>query len=172
MPSTMNLRKEDFNLDQITAKHDLSKVITINHASNPLINLTKFRHLIVHPMNFKNPAISSESEEFPFRENSIQLNVKSAGITVNTSIDYRYLFQSRYWDHISSVSENLIHLFVEYSPGNVETAGSFSKLSKKMLKCDKLSRIDRFTAYMFPFADINRVELLSQFTTFIFIFDG
>ncbi|KAL8644291.1 MAG: hypothetical protein Q9210_007325 [Variospora velana] len=106
------------------------------------------------------------------RVNSVYLHTTEARLPLHTGLkDFR---QNKYWRANEDSTRELLQLFAQdrkCSDVLLSNNRSLSDLAEKQLESEVIDTYSRFSVYMFPEADEERIRLLAQSVILIFIFD-
>ena len=107
------------------------------------------------------------------RSNSISLHTQASKLPLHTGLrDFR---QNKHWRASEEATKALLELFSKdqrCSQVILFNQISMSSLAENQLKTAASDAYSKFSIYMFPEADENRIQLLGQCLVLIFIFDG
>ncbi|KAL9020014.1 MAG: hypothetical protein Q9185_002753 [Variospora sp. 1 TL-2023] len=106
------------------------------------------------------------------RASSVYLHTTAARLPLHTGLkDFR---QNKYWRANEESTKELLQLFAQdrkCSDVLLSDNRSLSDLAKKQLENEVIDTYSRFSVYMFPEADEERIRLLAQSVILTFIFD-
>ena len=152
------------NLSALTSPNEIELLCPINYMHD---------YIPYHARWLKSQPISLSRFFMEPTTNGIDLHTQAAKLPIYTGLeDFR---QNRYWRATMKASEDLLELFAKDRRSSeviLLNGASMSSLAEKQLKMGISETFCRFTIYMYPEADENRIQLLGQCMVLIFVFDG
>ena len=154
----------EYNLSALTSPNETELLCPINYMHD---------YLPYNARWLKSQPISLSRFFLERTNNGIDLHTQAAKLPIHTGLeDFR---QNKYWRASMKASEDLLELFAKDRRSSeviLSNGASMSSLVEKQLKTGVSETYCRFTIYMYPEADKNRIQLLAQCMVLIFVFDG
>ncbi|KAL9007938.1 MAG: hypothetical protein Q9173_006887 [Seirophora scorigena] len=104
---------------------------------------------------------------------SVDIHATAAQLPLHTGLDN--FWQNKHWQANEDSTKELLKLFAEdrrCADVMLSKNFSLSSLAREQLKSEVIDTYSRFSVYMFPEADEERIRLVAQSVILIFIFDA
>lgn len=164
----------EYNLSALASPHEIELLCPINHLYDYLpYNARWLKSQPISLSRFSTASKECKSASVDHQSNSICLHTQAAKLPLHTGLrDFR---QNKYWRANEEATKELLKLFAidrRCSEVILSNRASMSSLAESQLKTAVSDTYCRFSIYMFPEAEENRIQLVGQSVVLIFMFDG
>lgn len=179
IPSTAGIKDKahDFWTSGLVDPVDLNFLCPIRYVHDYLPSPPTW--LMPQPVSLSNILQRDEDDmaASPFsrleRVSSVYLHTTAARLPLHTGL--KVFRQNKYWRANEDSTKELLQLFAQdrkCSDMLLSDNRSLSDLAEKQLENEVIDTYSRFSIYMFPEADEERIRLLVQSVILTFVFDG